>query len=123
MLTSVRNFLELSADDVVAQRPTDTVTGIGEEDVHFTEALVAAIVAEYTKQGDIVLDPFAGYGTTLVVAQRMGRAAVGVELLPERVRIIRGRVTEQARVIQGDARRLSGYNAPSRRWPGTLPLW
>jgi DNA modification methylase len=105
MLTFVRNYLELSRDDLVAQRPE----GADEDDVHFTEALVAAILAEYTGPGDTVLDPFAGYGTTLVVAQRMGRSAVGIELLPQRVRIIRECVTDRARVIEGDARRLGEY--------------
>ena len=56
-----------------------------------------------------MLDPFAGYGTTLVVAQRMERVAVGIELLSRRVRIIRGRVADQVRVIEGDARRLGRY--------------
>jgi DNA modification methylase len=105
MLAFMRNYLELSQDDLVAQRPE----GADQDDVHFTEALAAAILTEYTEPGDTVLDPFAGYGTTLVVAQRMGLAAVGIELLPRRVRIIRDRVADRARVIEGDARRLGGY--------------
>jgi hypothetical protein len=52
--------------------------------VQYPESLVAAVLAEYTSPGDRVLDPFAGYGTTLVVAERMRRAAVGVELLGSR---------------------------------------
>jgi DNA modification methylase len=105
MLVSVEHFLALSADDLVAERPE----AADEDDVHFPEALVEAIVGEYSSAGDTVLDPFAGYGTTLVVAERMGRRVVGVELLAERVRFIRARVSEAARVIEGDARRLDGY--------------
>lgn len=48
----------------------------------YPEKLVAQIVANWSRIGDLVLDPFAGSGTTLVVARRMGRPSVGVELNP-----------------------------------------
>ena len=34
----------------------------------------------FTDEGDLVLDPFVGSGTTLRVAQRLGRHSVGVEI-------------------------------------------
>jgi site-specific DNA-methyltransferase (adenine-specific) len=37
----------------------------------------------FTKEGDTVLDPFAGSGTTLFVAQKMQRHSIGIEILPE----------------------------------------
>lgn len=39
-----------------------------------------------------VLDPFAGSGTTLMVARQLGRKSIGVELNPQYVDIIRGRI-------------------------------
>jgi DNA modification methylase len=39
----------------------------------------------------LVLDPFAGSGTTLMVAQRLGRNAVGIELNPRYEALIRSR--------------------------------
>jgi len=95
-------WLQLSLADLVAQRP-----GSSDGNVHFTESFVETVLHEYSSAGDVVLDPFAGYGTTLVVAERMGRAAIGVELLPAHAEIIRSRVTDRTRVITGDARTLS----------------
>ena len=74
-----------------------------DEDIHFTEGLAALVVEALTEPGDVVLDPFAGYGTTLAVADRLGRKAIGLELLPERVAAVRSRVPG-ATVIEGDAR-------------------
>lgn len=44
----------------------------------------------------IVLDPFAGSGTTLVAAKRLGRSYVGIEIVPEYVKIIERRLSETA---------------------------
>jgi DNA modification methylase len=61
---------------VVSERPAGA-----DDDVRFSEALVVAVLEEYSAPGDRVLDdPFAGYGTTLVVAERMRRRSVGIEL-------------------------------------------
>jgi DNA modification methylase len=40
----------------------------------------------------VVLDPFAGSGTTLAVAKRLGRRAVGIELNPDDLALIEQRV-------------------------------
>lgn len=45
----------------------------------------------------IVLDPFAGSGTTLVAAKLLGRSYVGIEIVPEYVRIIQKRLAEVER--------------------------
>jgi DNA modification methylase len=72
-MVDVKPWLHLKIAELVEQRPIGA-----EEDVHFPESLVAAVIDEYTLPGQRVLDPFAGYGTTLVVAERMGRKAIGV---------------------------------------------
>ncbi len=44
------------------------------------EKLVAKVILASSKQNDIVFDPFLGSGTTSVVAKKMGRKYVGIEL-------------------------------------------
>lgn len=43
--------------------------------------LVKSLVSALTSPGDKVLDPFAGTGTTVAVAEHLGRTATGIELL------------------------------------------
>ena len=58
----------------------------------FPEALVEPCVMAGSAVGDTVLDPFCGSGTTGVVAQRLGRDFVGVELNPEYAEIALKRI-------------------------------
>ena len=96
--------LTLRAADVVAERPPGT-----SDDIHFTEALAESVIGHASRPGDLVLDPFMGYGTTVAVAERMGRRAIGIELIPEHLAIARRRMTGTARLVLGDARPLSSW--------------
>jgi adenine-specific DNA-methyltransferase len=54
-------------------------------EIHPTQKPVMAIlplIMAYSEKGDIVLDPFAGSGTTAVAAQELGRRYIGIELDP-----------------------------------------
>jgi site-specific DNA-methyltransferase (adenine-specific) len=46
------------------------------------EALLERIVRASSHEGDLVLDPFCGSGTTLAVADRLGRRWIGVDISP-----------------------------------------
>ncbi len=46
------------------------------------EKLVAKLVLASSNEGDLVLDPFAGSGTTAVVAKKLGRNYIGIEQNP-----------------------------------------
>lgn len=54
--------------------------------------LVKRIIEVSSNPGDVVLDPFAGSGTTLAVARETGRQAIGIELNPDYVRIAEARL-------------------------------
>jgi site-specific DNA-methyltransferase (adenine-specific)/site-specific DNA-methyltransferase (cytosine-N4-specific) len=49
----------------------------------FPEALPEWFIRLFTKQGDTVLDPFMGSGTTILVAHRMWRNSIGIDIMPE----------------------------------------
>ncbi len=49
----------------------------------FPEELPKWFIKLFTKPGDTVLDPFMGSGTTNIVAQKMHRHSIGIELIPE----------------------------------------
>jgi DNA modification methylase len=49
----------------------------------FPEDLPEWFVKLFTAQGNWVLDPFMGSGTTIKVAQRMKRNSIGIEILPQ----------------------------------------
>jgi site-specific DNA-methyltransferase (adenine-specific) len=44
------------------------------------EKLIAKIILASSNEGDIILDPFLGSGTTTVVAKKLGRSYVGIEI-------------------------------------------
>jgi site-specific DNA-methyltransferase (adenine-specific) len=66
---------------------------------HQTEkpvALMEALVRDFTDPGEIVLDPFAGSGTTGVACKRLGRRFLGIEKNPEYHAIAQRRWEETA---------------------------
>jgi site-specific DNA-methyltransferase (adenine-specific) len=58
----------------------------------FPPALVAPCIESGSRPGDLVLDPFLGSGTTALVAQRLGRRFVGIELNPDYIAMARRRL-------------------------------
>lgn len=49
----------------------------------FPEELPEWFIKLFTKENDMVLDPFMGSGTTLIVANRMRRNSIGIDIVPE----------------------------------------
>ncbi|HEY3592223.1 MAG TPA: site-specific DNA-methyltransferase, partial [Polyangiaceae bacterium] len=51
------------------------------------EALLERVISACTLPGDLVLDPYAGSGTTLTVAAKLGRKAIGIDESPVALRV------------------------------------
>lgn len=64
----------------------------GEHFATFPEALVEPCILAGSREGDTVLDPFNGAGTTGVVCVKLGRNYIGTELNPEYVKIAEKRI-------------------------------
>ena len=56
--------------------------------------LLLRILLSSTNPGDVVLDPFAGSGTTLVVAEQLSRKSIGIELDVHNIALIQNRLAE-----------------------------
>ena len=63
----------------------------------FSAEWVKQVIREYNiKDGETVFDPFAGSGTTLIAAKKLGRSYVGIEIVPQYIEIIKQRLSEIA---------------------------
>jgi DNA modification methylase len=58
------------------------------------EALLERIIKASSNEGDLVLDPFAGVGTSLVVCKRLGRHFIGIEQNKEFVKAAEKRIAD-----------------------------
>lgn len=70
-------------------------------------ALVADALLDCTTRGDLVLDQFAGSGTTILAAEKVGRKACGIEIEPRYVDVAVTRwqqTTKLDAVLAGDGR-------------------
>jgi DNA modification methylase len=50
------------------------------------------LIESFSKQGDTVVDTFAGAGTTLLAAYRLNKKVVGIDDLEQNINIMKGRL-------------------------------
>lgn len=82
-------------------------------DFRMPEALIRYLFNMYSKDGDKVLDMFAGLGTTLIVAEEMNLIPYGIEFRSDFCDYIRQLLKNKKNIIYGDARNLKAYNLPT----------
>lgn len=80
----------------------------------FPEELPEWFIKLFTKQGDVVLDPFMGSGTTNIVAQRMKRNSIGIEIMEEYYDMVREQI-EPVKLVLFDPKQKYGKTKSSRR--------
>ncbi len=90
----------------------------------FPETMAQEFIEFFTKQGETVLDPMAGTGSTLVAALRAGRSSYGIELNLKYAQIAEQIIAEEraalgdqaesliSNIINGDAAQITNYQLP-----------
>ena len=66
------------------------------------EYLLERIILASTKEGDYILDPFVGSGTTGVVAKRLGRRFIGIDAEKEYLEIAKHRIEREFMLQTGE---------------------
>jgi DNA modification methylase len=72
------------------------------------EALLERIIKASSDKNNVVLDAFCGCGTTIAVAQRLGRKWIGIDISPTAIKIIQKRLGKQLNTIEGVNYKLIG---------------
>ena len=83
------------------------------EDVRASENMLEHFIKEYTSEGQVVFDPFAGFGTTLLVAEETGRIGYGIEYSKPKAEYVRNLIAHPEHLIEGDSRNLLQYDLPN----------
>lgn len=96
---------------------------IRDKNIHpatFPISLSKRVIELFTHEGELVVDPFVGSGTTLVAAQELNRNAVGFDLQEKFIRLCEERLVlnnlfnqAQQLAIQDDALHIPNYIAPN----------
>lgn len=67
----------------------------------FPEELPEWFIKLFTREGDVVMDPFLGSGTTVKVAQRMNRNSIGIEILPDYYYMVKNQIQPSKLILFG----------------------
>ena len=69
-------------------------------EAQFPVELAEKVIRLFSDEGDVVLDPFMGSGTTAVAATKTNRQYIGIEKLPEYVSLAKKRIMDEQRQIK-----------------------
>jgi site-specific DNA-methyltransferase (adenine-specific) len=92
-------WMQSSKDEIAFQHPAI-----------FPEQLSADHIKSWSNEGDLVLDPFCGSGTTLKSAMQLNRNAIGIEISPEYCDIARQRIEQSQDLLTKEVLFRSGMD-------------
>ena len=94
-------------EDIREEKEITKQAGLNSEDhpATYSPTMMEEFISFFTKEGEIVLDPFNGIGSTLVGCDRTKRKGIGIELNPKYNEIARLRTKQK--IIQGSSEDLS----------------
>lgn len=78
----------------------------------YSDSFVEYFLKKFTKKGDKIFDPFAGLGTTMLIAEEMKRVPYGIELDEKRFDYVKSLLNNKTNLIFGDTRKLDSFNLP-----------
>ncbi len=62
----------------------------------FPSELCRRLIEIYTKEGDTILDPFMGSGSTIVAAKELGRKGIGFDINPDFIKLTKTRISQES---------------------------
>ena len=72
---------------------------VGTHGASFPESLVSKLIKAFSKEGDLIYDPFMGTGTTAVAAKRFNRNWIGSEITEEYCKIANTRINGEVNLF------------------------
>ena len=116
METILKTYLSLKNSQSKALPPE-----FAGQDVRYSEGLVEHFLLQFTKPGDVVLDPFMGFGTSLIVAERLERTCYGIEFDQKRQQYVQSLLSRPKLALHGDSTKLSTLPIPAIDFSITSP--
>lgn len=93
------------------------------------ETLLEKIIKASSKEGDWILDPFCGCGTTVAVAEKLNRKWIGIDITTLAINVIKKRIGDKFPrlkkkiIIDGVPKDLSGAKTLSQKDPFEFEYW
>lgn len=84
-----------------------TECGNKDHSAAFPQGLPTWFIKLFTKEGEVVLDPFMGSGTTNIAADKLGRRSIGIDIVPRYYEMVSAQLAESEATLLVEAKR--GY--------------